>query len=117
MVDEEARDGDVTTTNVEGEILEGRLARVEPTASLNVVLSVGDLGPVVVDNVLGEEEQRGTRVDNTLDVLVTGMALADGVTGGVETPVALALVEAGVVDFIRVLAVINVTEVVSAVCK
>ena len=99
--------------NLEREIGQGGAAREDVTA---VGLAVGgtlDLSVIGGDDVVGEEQERGARVGDGGDGFRHGGRGADLVAAAGEAPEPLRVVDGGVGDVARVLAVVDVAEVVT----
>ena len=100
--------------DLEGEVGQGGAA-VEDVSTVG--LAVGgsrDLGVVVGDEVVGEEEKGGSGVGDGGDALADWGSRAHGVPAGCEAPETLGAVHGGVGDIASVLAGVNVAEVVAS---
>ena len=89
-------------------------AREDVTAVRLAVGRARDLGVVVGDEVVGQEEEGCSRVGDGGEAVADGGSGADRVPTGREGPEALRVVHGGVGDVARVLARVNVAEVVAA---
>lgn len=102
----------VTDTIVEvGNILTALVGDV--ATNVAVLLGRANVGPVVVDNGVGQQQERGASVGNTIDRGADKAVVADLVAGRVEAPVPGG-VGGSVDDFTLVLRVVNVAKVVGS---
>lgn len=109
-----ARGDGVVGLDAEREVGEGGGAGEDVAAVGLTVGGAGDLGVVGGDDVVGQEEEGGARVGDGGEAVGLGGRRADGVPAGREAPEALAVVHGRVGDGARVLAVVDVAEVVAA---
>lgn len=115
VVDDAAGDGDGGPAHAEAKVGQRGGAVEDVAAHLLVVLGTLDLGVVVLDDAVVDEEQRGARVGDALDLRGLQVAVAHGVSGGSEAPEAAAAVDLGVGNLPVVLLLVNVAKVVGAV--
>lgn len=108
-----ARRDRVVRLDAEREVRQGRGAGEDVAAVGLAVGGARDLGVVGGDDVVGQEEEGGARVGDGGEAVGSGGRRADGVAAGREAPEALAVVHGRVGDVARVLAVVDVAEVVA----
>ena len=113
VVDVFTRNSLLDTTNSDGEIREGSSAREDVTALSSIVLCTADLGVVGLDDGGVGVDEGCAGVEDTGDGLGGGGG-TDAVGGGAEAPETLAVVGGDVGDGARVLALVDVAEVVGA---
>lgn len=109
-----ARRDRVVGLDAEREVGQGGGAGEDVAAVGLAVGGAGDLGVVGGDDVVGKEEEGGARVGDGGEAVGLGGGGADGIAAGREAPETLAVVHGGVGDGARVLAVVDVAEVVAA---
>ena len=100
--------------DLQGQVRQGGGAVEDVPAVALAVGGAGHLGVVGRDEVVGEEEQAGSRVRDRGDALADGGPGADGVPARGEAPEPLGVVHGGVGDVAGVLARVDVAEVVAA---
>ena len=113
VVEVATRDHGRVAFDLEREVGEGGGAGEDVPAVRLAVGGSGDLRVVGGDEVVGEEEEGRSRVGDGGDAFADGGSGADGVPAGGEAPEALGVVHGGVGDVARVLAGVDVAEVVA----
>lgn len=114
VVQETARHDGGIPFDLEREVGQGGAAGEDVAAVGLAVGGAGHLAVVGGDEVVGEEEEGRSRVGDGGDALAHGGARADGVAARGEAPEPLRVVDGGVGDVARVLARVDVAEVVAA---